>query len=306
MSDISKFQTEMSRWAAVQSRDTFADGKFVYCVKTTGIYCRPVCKARLARRANVTFHGDSNAAEADGFRPCLRCKPELERYDPQYEVISKACFTMQASAAQGKEPTLKDLAAESGLTKSHFHRVFKSIMGVTPKTHAVALLKKDGATAEVPNSRPGSLMPSVDDLSSDSKAQQTLHLVDTPLAVGKWQDSCAPMASGPATIPKKYSSCLQSQIELTIQPWQSGYVLIAAANDGLRAIDVGDNCADLMAMMRRRFPVADLLVSDWARRTASKRTCNSTELLFASVMEALENPTGKILHLPRNVFEVSG
>ena len=133
------FETESSRWAAVQSRDRSADGKFVYCVKTTGIYCRPVCKARLARRSNVTFHNDSNAAGADGFRPCMRCKPELERHDPQSDVISKACSMMRASADQGKESSLRDLAAEAGLTQWHFHRVFKSVTGVTPRsTHKMA------------------------------------------------------------------------------------------------------------------------------------------------------------------------
>jgi AraC family transcriptional regulator, regulatory protein of adaptative response / methylated-DNA-[protein]-cysteine methyltransferase len=63
------------RWAAVVARDANADGTFFYSVKTTGVYCRPSCPARLPRRENVAFHDTATDAEAAGFRPCKRCKP---------------------------------------------------------------------------------------------------------------------------------------------------------------------------------------------------------------------------------------
>lgn len=300
---MSSFQTETSRWTAVHSREAAADGKFVYCVKTTGIYCRPTCKARLARRSNIIFRGDSSAAEADGFRPCMRCKPELERYDPQHEIVSKACSVMKMNATQGKECTLKDLAAGAGLTQSHFHRVFKSVMGVTPKTYAAGLLGQNRPTALAPDGRLGNLTPSPD------RSQSPLHMPDkalTPPAVAEWQSVKAPGTGDPNSKTTCNSARLESHIEFTIQPWQSGYVLIAAANDGLRAIDIGDNYADLVAILQRRFPVADLLWSDWTRSIATKCLRTPTEFLFACVMDALENPTGKILYLPTSVFEVDG
>lgn len=67
--------TNDARWAAVMRRDRAADGAFVYSVRTTGVYCRPSCAARLARRENVRFHADAAAAERAGFRPCKRCRP---------------------------------------------------------------------------------------------------------------------------------------------------------------------------------------------------------------------------------------
>ena len=67
--------TDDSRWQAVQRRDTTADGTFYYSVRTTGVYCRPSCAARAARRENVAFHATCEAAEAAGFRPCKRCRP---------------------------------------------------------------------------------------------------------------------------------------------------------------------------------------------------------------------------------------
>jgi methylphosphotriester-DNA--protein-cysteine methyltransferase len=64
------------RWAAVVARDSDADGKFFYSVKTTGVYCRPSCAARVARPENVAFHLTTADAERAGFRPCKRCKPD--------------------------------------------------------------------------------------------------------------------------------------------------------------------------------------------------------------------------------------
>ena len=65
-----------SRWAALVARDVEADGRFVYAVRTTGVYCRPSCAARTPRRENVSFHPDGEAARSAGFRPCLRCRPD--------------------------------------------------------------------------------------------------------------------------------------------------------------------------------------------------------------------------------------
>ncbi|MDY0871674.1 methylated-DNA--[protein]-cysteine S-methyltransferase [Dongia rigui] len=72
------------RWAAVVARDATADGRFFYSVKTSGVYCRPGCKARPARPENVAFHDHAAAAEAAGFRPCKRCKPDLLRAVTRY------------------------------------------------------------------------------------------------------------------------------------------------------------------------------------------------------------------------------
>jgi AraC family transcriptional regulator of adaptative response/methylated-DNA-[protein]-cysteine methyltransferase len=67
--------TDDARWEAVRRRDSAAVGAFVYGVRTTGVYCRPSCAARLPRRENVSFHPTCAAAEAAGLRPCKRCRP---------------------------------------------------------------------------------------------------------------------------------------------------------------------------------------------------------------------------------------
>src|SRR3990172_1022765 len=73
-----------ARWAAVVSRDKSFDGKFYYSVATTGVYCRPSCPARLAKRSNVAFHITPAAAEAAGFRACKRCKPKEPPLEVRY------------------------------------------------------------------------------------------------------------------------------------------------------------------------------------------------------------------------------
>ena len=65
-----------TRWAAIAARDPLADGTFFYSVKSTGVYCRPSCAARPARRENIAFHDSAAAAERAGFRPCKRCRPD--------------------------------------------------------------------------------------------------------------------------------------------------------------------------------------------------------------------------------------
>src|SRR4051812_34929914 len=84
-----RYLCDDSRWKAVQSRDPAADSAFIYCVRTTKIYCRPICKARLARRANVEFFRTSHEARKAGYRACKRCKPELNSSMPVEDSVKK-------------------------------------------------------------------------------------------------------------------------------------------------------------------------------------------------------------------------
>ncbi|KFZ24558.1 hypothetical protein V502_00974 [Pseudogymnoascus sp. VKM F-4520 (FW-2644)] len=137
---MASYLTESSRWVALEAHDPLADGNFVYCVKTTGIYCRPTCGARLARRANVVFQDDASAAQEAGFRACKRCKPDLDKDDSQATLVARARHTIEKTQAEtGSIPSIADLAEAAGLTKSHFHRIFKKITGVTPRVYAQGL-----------------------------------------------------------------------------------------------------------------------------------------------------------------------
>src|SRR5919108_5968831 len=101
-----RLSNDAARWEAVRRRDRAADGAFVYSVRTTGVYCRPSCAARLPRRENVRFHGGSADAERAGFRPCKRCRPnELGPAERQAAAVAGACRMIERSEERrvGKE-----------------------------------------------------------------------------------------------------------------------------------------------------------------------------------------------------------
>lgn len=106
--------TEADRWAAVQARDASFDGTFYYSVITTGVYCRPSCAARLARRENVAFHDTCADAERAGFRPCKRCKPNEPSRDDRYAAkIVEVCRLIEQT---DEPPKLDELARAVGLS----------------------------------------------------------------------------------------------------------------------------------------------------------------------------------------------
>src|SRR5258708_12080028 len=117
------------RWASVVARDP--EAKFCYSVKTTGVYCRPSCAARLARPENVQFHGTCEDAEKAGFRPCKRCKPDQASLVEQHaEKIASACRLIESSETP---PSLEWLAQHVGWSTYHFPRVFMPAPVLTPK-----------------------------------------------------------------------------------------------------------------------------------------------------------------------------
>ncbi len=129
------FSTAHARWSAVVSRNSDAVGAFVYAVKTTGIYCRPDCKARLARQANVIFFDSGPRAEEAGYRACRRCRPELlesQQEDRLLTQIRHAVNLVEDNASRGQKISLAELASQVGLSKWHLQRVFSRLVGLSP------------------------------------------------------------------------------------------------------------------------------------------------------------------------------
>jgi AraC family transcriptional regulator of adaptative response/methylated-DNA-[protein]-cysteine methyltransferase len=120
--------------AAFAARDRAWDGRFVVGVTTTGIYCRPSCPARRPRPENTSFHVDGVAAEAAGFRPCRRCRPEAVARDR----AAIEWVIDQLRQADGPV-TLAHLAQEVGYSPGHLQRLFQRATGLSPATYARAL-----------------------------------------------------------------------------------------------------------------------------------------------------------------------
>lgn len=232
-----QFDSDEARWQAVLARTNAADGQFFYAVRSTGIYCYPSCPARHPRRANVTFFGQREQAEAAGFRACLRCKssgpPLVERQ--QLAVISACRLIEQALEA----PDLAALAAAVGLSRFHFHRVFKAHTGMTPQAYVRAQranrLRQQLAGA-------GSVTEAIFDAGFGSS---------TRFYAGA--DNALGMA------PRQYRAAGQGEsIHYAFGSSSLGVVLVAATSRGICAILMGDTEAPLLEELRQRFARATL------------------------------------------------
>ena len=135
-------------WKALSARDARFDGRFYVGVATTGIYCRPVCNVRMPRRENCRFFASAAAAEARGFRPCLRCRPELA---PGHAAIDASSRLAQGAvdlieSGVMDEGGMDRLAERVGVSDRHLRRVFDAEFGVSPveyaQTHRLLLAKR--------------------------------------------------------------------------------------------------------------------------------------------------------------------
>jgi len=120
--------------AAFAARDRSQDGRFVVAVSTTSIYCRPSCPARRPKPENIAFHPDNASAEAAGYRPCKRCRPDEASRDAEAVRLAIASIRDAETA-----PRLRELAALTGYSATHFQRVFTRATGLSPAAYARAL-----------------------------------------------------------------------------------------------------------------------------------------------------------------------
>ena len=229
------------RWASVVARSTAADRTFFYSVRTTGVYCRPSCGARLARPENVRFHPTPEDAEGAGFRPCKRCKPDQPSLTEQHAaMVTEACRLIEASQSA---PTLEELAAHAGVSGFHLHRVFKAITGLTPREYAAAH-RGDRVRKEL--GRAGSVTAAIYQSGYNSngrfygESQQVLGMTPTIYRAGG----------------------ADADIHFAIGECSLGSILVARSELGVCAILLGDDPDALAHDLQDRFPRATLIGED--------------------------------------------
>lgn len=237
----SRFATDDDRWAAVTLRDPEADGVFYYSVASTGVYCRPSCGARLARRENVRFHQTREDAENAGFRPCKRCRPELvSRSRRDAELIAGACRMIETSS---EIPDLDTLASASGISRFHFHRIFKSITGLTPKIYATACR---AARVRDELARRRTITEAIYGAGFNSN--------------GRFYDASSKVLG---MTPSEFrAGGANAPIRFAIGECSLGSILVAASQVGVCAIFLGDDPEALARDLQDRFPNAHLTGGD--------------------------------------------
>jgi len=233
--------TDEGRWSAVTVRDGSQDGAFYYAVRTTGVYCRPSCGARLPRRENVSFYESTGAARAAGFRPCKRCRPdEPPRAAREAAWVAQACRMIEGAE---EAPTLEHLAARIGLSPHHFHRIFKSVTGVTPKAYALSNRAERVRTA----------------LAGPNTVTQAIYEAGFNASSRFYE--CADRELGMK--PARYrAGGTRERIRFAVAQCSLGSILVAATEKGVCAILMGDDPGALAHDLQDRFASAELVGGD--------------------------------------------
>jgi len=255
-------------WSAVERRDRAADGTFVYSVRTTGVYCRPSCAARLPRRDNVAFHQTCTDAERAGFRPCKRCRPNASTLAEVHAgAVARACRLIEEAE---EAPSLEALARAAGMSRFYFHRVFKAVTGVTPKAYAAGHRGKRVR----------------EELSSGESVTEAIYGAGFN-SNGRFY-AAAPGLLG--MTPTQFRSGGRGNvIRFAVGECSLGAILVAATAKGVCAIEFGNDPEMLVRALQDRFPRAQLLGGDKA-----------FERLVAEVVGFVEAP-GRGLDLPLDI-----
>ena len=247
------------RWQAVLDRDAGLDGKFVFGVSSTGIFCRPSCPAKRPRRENVRFFDHALKAEEAGYRACLRCRPKAIDGNPQSTMVRAMCRYIEQHIED--RLTLGDLAKQFRLSSFHLQRTFKSVLGVSPKAYIDACR-----------------------LRQVKQNLQAGHTVTTALYAAGYGSSSRlyeRTATQLGMTPEKYRrGAVAAVVRYTIANSPLGRMMIAATDKGICAISFADSDQQLQQGLMREFPFAvrrrdDGAMAKW--REGLRRLMNGRE-----------------------------
>ncbi|MEQ1642798.1 MAG: bifunctional DNA-binding transcriptional regulator/O6-methylguanine-DNA methyltransferase Ada [Pyrinomonadaceae bacterium] len=223
-------------WRAVQAKDARFDGAFVFGVKTTGIFCRPSCSSKPAKRENVEFFDVIERAEFSGFRACLRCKPkQAERIDPQIELVMSALDII----SDDTEISLDELGRQLEISPSHLQRTFKQIVGISPKKYAE--VKK--------------VERFKDELRGGSDVVTAMYEAGYGSSSRLYEKAAEKLGMTPAVYKK---GGIGMNINYIITDCELGKLHVARTKRGVCSVTFGDDVDALSAALKKEFPNADI------------------------------------------------
>lgn len=223
-------------WEAVQNRDSAYDKRFVYAVKTTGIFCRPTCPSRRPFRENVEFFDTSEDAQHAGYRPCERCHPTLDVIpDPHTDVVMAICRYLETD--HDHIPTLDELGEQFAMSPYHLQRIFKRVVGISPRQYADSY-------------RQGRLKTAL---------KNGISATDAVYDAGYSASSQVYSGDVLGMTPITYRAGGEAiTITYTIMSCSLGYLMVATTPRGVCKISLGDSEDELNTDLTREFPSANL------------------------------------------------
>lgn len=241
-SSTTVYDTDDSRWEAVRTRDAKADGHFVYAVRTTGVYCRPSASARLPKRENVEFFVSEQAAEAAGYRPSRRTQGDrTSAAAERAALVVQACRWIESAETT---PNLDALAAQSGMSPFHFHRIFRKETGLTPKAYVTAYRARK--LREELNASSGTVTDAIygAGFNSNSRFYETSEQM-LGMRAKEFR------AGGTGAV-----------IRFAVGESALGAILVAQSQHGICTILLGDDPDQLVRDLQDQFPKAELIGGD--------------------------------------------
>ncbi|BAZ11572.1 methylated-DNA--protein-cysteine methyltransferase [Calothrix sp. NIES-4071] len=237
---------ENQYWQAVVEKNQQYDGVFVYGARSTKIYCRPSCCARLPKRENIVFFPNCITAESAGFRACKRCYPNKSCIsEPHIELAQQICNFLTAQL--NNPPTLDELAQKFNLSPYHLQRTFKRIVGISPKQYTEAQR----------------LQRFKKELKEDVNVTEAIY------EAGYISSSCVyeQVNSKLGMTPKNYQDNGKGMlISYTVVSSALGYLLVAMTEKGVCAVKLGDNVEKLELLLQAEFRRAEIQRDDTAHQ----------------------------------------
>jgi len=253
--------TDDDRWRIALAKDRRFDGAFVTGVHSTGIYCRPSCPARAPHRKNVRFYATPQDAATAGLRPCKRCAPDTQSAEEACVLAAIAAIRQQGAM------TLEALADLTGYAPTHFQRLFKRTVGLSPTAYARALRQERVQEALMTGQRVGNALAMAGYTGPKQFYAETKGRLG--MAASDWSKGGA-----------------GRRVHWAVLPTSLGAMLVAATDEGVCCLAFGEGAAEL----RARFPQAELVSAGEDFRK-----------LFAQVVAAVEQPGPGSTAIPLDV-----
>jgi len=224
-------------WQAVQKRDAAFDGKFVYGVLTTKVFCRPGCASRIPLRKNVRFYATAAEAEADGLRACMRCKPLGSPGEAMREQFGRLCAYIRRNLDDHEALKLDALSKRAAMSPFHFQRKFKAVVGVTPRQYVEAV-------------RMQTLKENLHEGESVTDA-----IYGAGFAAGSrvYDGACSRLGMTPM---QYRSGGMNVEISYATADTPLGLVMIGATDRGLCFLEFGDSHQELLESLEQEYPAA--------------------------------------------------